>query len=77
MKTRSRSCSLDIGVRAPPSRFFFRPPQPEQLRDARLAISEALVKARDSLSSLEPGGRVIGLAGTVSTLGSLSIGVPS
>ena len=70
--------SLDIGCVRVTERFFlFDPPQPEQLRDARLAISEALVKARDSLSSLEPGGRVIGLAGTVSTLGSLSIGVPS
>jgi exopolyphosphatase/guanosine-5'-triphosphate,3'-diphosphate pyrophosphatase len=70
--------SLDIGCVRVTERFNLSdPPDPDQLRDARTTISEALVKARDTLGSLEPGGRVIGLAGTVSTLGSLSKGVAS
>ena len=68
--------SLDIGCVRVTERFFLSdPPDSEQVRSARLAVSEELAKARDALGSLTPGHRVIGLAGTVSTLGSLSKGI--
>jgi exopolyphosphatase/guanosine-5'-triphosphate,3'-diphosphate pyrophosphatase len=70
--------SLNIGCVRVTERFFSSdPPGPDQLKDARFVISEALTEARDALRPLEAGGRVIGLAGTVSTLGSMAKGVAS
>jgi exopolyphosphatase/guanosine-5'-triphosphate,3'-diphosphate pyrophosphatase len=68
--------SLDIGCVRVTERFFSSdPPGADELSAAGLFIAEELEKARHSLGVLPPGGRVIGLAGTVSTLGSLSLGI--
>jgi exopolyphosphatase / guanosine-5'-triphosphate,3'-diphosphate pyrophosphatase len=73
-----RILSLDIGCVRLTERFLpSDPPSAEELSAARLAISAELTKARQSLGPVPAGGRVIGLAGTVSTLGSLALGVAS
>lgn len=70
--------SMDIGCVRITERFFRTdPPGAEELRDARQEVSGELARARDSIGSPPSRGRVIGLAGTVSTLGSLQLGIGS
>ena len=70
-----RVLSLDIGCVRLTERFFGSdPPDSAQLSAARGAVADELARARDSLRVKGNGDRVIGLAGTVSTLGSLSKG---
>lgn len=64
--------SLDIGCVRVSERFFGHdPPSSEELTDARTFVETALSEARAKLPSLTPGGLVIGLAGTVSTIAAL------
>lgn len=70
--------SLDIGcVRITERYLFDDPPTARQLSEARAAVDEALSAAKPVTRGLEPGGPVIGLAGTVSTLASLAKSVGS
>jgi exopolyphosphatase / guanosine-5'-triphosphate,3'-diphosphate pyrophosphatase len=70
--------SLDIGCVRVTERFLpSDPPAAGELSTARQAVSEELVKAHELLGPIPPGDRVIGLAGTVSTLGALSLGIAS
>jgi exopolyphosphatase / guanosine-5'-triphosphate,3'-diphosphate pyrophosphatase len=73
-----RVLSLDIGCVRVTERFFDDdPPSVAQLTAARSAVAEELAKARLELEVRGDRDRVIGLAGTVSTLGSLSKGFES
>jgi exopolyphosphatase/guanosine-5'-triphosphate,3'-diphosphate pyrophosphatase len=66
--------SLDIGCVRVSERFFTGdPPTRTQLEQARLEVDRQLGTARAKLPPLEPGGPVIGLAGTVSTLAALEL----
>ena len=68
--------SLDMGCVRMTERYLTSdPPTPDQLASAREAVSDELKSVRDEFDGVPPGGRVIGLAGTVSTLGSLSRGL--
>ncbi|MFZ0666864.1 MAG: Ppx/GppA phosphatase family protein [Acidimicrobiales bacterium] len=68
--------SLNIGCVRVTERFFSTdPPAPAEVDKARDAVAEELERIRPQFSSVGPGGRLVGLAGTVSTLGSLSIGI--
>ncbi len=74
-----RVVSMDIGCVRLTERFLpDDPPLPAQLQAADQAIEETLERSLvgDSpLLALAPGGRLIGLAGTVSTLASLEQGL--
>jgi exopolyphosphatase / guanosine-5'-triphosphate,3'-diphosphate pyrophosphatase len=69
--------SLDIGCVRITERFLSSdPPTPAEVEAAREAVRTELKTAKDRFGpGLGPGERIIGLAGTVSTLGSLSIGL--
>jgi exopolyphosphatase / guanosine-5'-triphosphate,3'-diphosphate pyrophosphatase len=67
--------SLDIGCVRITERFFRHdPPLSDELEEARSFVEAQLLDARSRLPSFSPGGLVIGLAGTVSTLGALEVG---
>jgi exopolyphosphatase/guanosine-5'-triphosphate,3'-diphosphate pyrophosphatase len=71
-----RVLSLDIGCVRVTERFFVSdPPTRDQLEAARRSVADELARAREALQVRGNGDRVIGLAGTVSTLGSLSKGL--
>jgi exopolyphosphatase/guanosine-5'-triphosphate,3'-diphosphate pyrophosphatase len=73
-----RVLSLDIGCVRVTERFFdVDPPTPAQVKAARSAVGHELQRAREILQVRGDKDRVIGLAGTVSTLGSLSQGFES
>ncbi len=64
--------SLDLGCVRLTERFLLGdPPSADELAEARRAVEAELVSARAALPSLAPGGLLIGLAGTVSTLAAL------
>jgi exopolyphosphatase / guanosine-5'-triphosphate,3'-diphosphate pyrophosphatase len=64
--------SLDVGCVRVTERFFHRdPPSEDELAEARQAVEAQLTGAHGTLPHLEPGGLLIGLAGTVSTLAAL------
>jgi exopolyphosphatase / guanosine-5'-triphosphate,3'-diphosphate pyrophosphatase len=68
--------SLDVGCVRVTERFFHRdPPSDDELAEARQAVEAQLTVAHDALPHLEPGGLLIGLAGTVSTLAALDRGL--
>jgi exopolyphosphatase/guanosine-5'-triphosphate,3'-diphosphate pyrophosphatase len=68
--------SLDIGCVRVSERFLRHdPPRADELSAARAAVAEELARARDALPKLGPDGLLIGLAGTVSTLACLHLGV--
>ena len=68
--------SLDVGCVRVTERFFVDdPPTRPQLEQARREVARQLEAARAALPPLEPGGPVIGLAGTVSTLAALDLGL--
>jgi exopolyphosphatase/guanosine-5'-triphosphate,3'-diphosphate pyrophosphatase len=70
------SVSLDIGCVRITERFLHHdPPEPEELAEARRVVDEALNGALERLPVLQRGGGLVGLAGTVSTLASLSQGL--
>ena len=67
--------SLDVGCVRLTERLFSEDPiAPAALRAARKEVDGLVAQARDLLPTLPPG-RVIGLAGTVSTLASLAAGL--
>ncbi len=69
--------SLDIGCVRVSERFLCHdPPSDAEIADARTFVRTALTGARRELPPLSPGGPVIGLAGTVSTLASLEARLP-
>jgi exopolyphosphatase / guanosine-5'-triphosphate,3'-diphosphate pyrophosphatase len=71
-----RVLSLDIGCVRVTERFLSSdPPTANEVETARQAVGSVLTDARDNLGDVGRGSRVIGLAGTVSTLGSLSLGL--
>ena len=71
------SVSLDLGCVRISERFLLHdPPTAEELARARAAVQAALSDARAALPTVVPGGSVIGLAGTVSTVVSLERAVP-
>ncbi|HXQ43083.1 MAG TPA: Ppx/GppA phosphatase family protein, partial [Acidimicrobiales bacterium] len=64
--------SLDVGCVRVTERFLRHdPPAPHELDEARAAVDTLLEEARAGLPELDPGGLLIGLAGTVSTLAAL------
>jgi exopolyphosphatase/guanosine-5'-triphosphate,3'-diphosphate pyrophosphatase len=64
--------SLDVGCVRLTERFLRHdPPLSSELERARAAVDADLDEARRQLPSLSPGGLLIGLAGTVSTLAAL------
>ena len=68
--------SLDIGCVRVGERFLVHdPPLARELGDARAAVDAELARARAVLPALAPGGLLVGLAGTVSTLAALDRGV--
>ncbi len=69
--------SLDIGCVRVSERFLHHdPPSDAEIQSARLFIGELLRDALNRLPALAPGGVVIGLAGTVSTIASMEVGAP-
>jgi exopolyphosphatase / guanosine-5'-triphosphate,3'-diphosphate pyrophosphatase len=74
-----RSVSMDIGCVRLTERFLRSdPPRPEEIARARAAIGHELERAVDALpelAALGPGTELVGLAGTVSTLASLELGL--
>jgi exopolyphosphatase / guanosine-5'-triphosphate,3'-diphosphate pyrophosphatase len=68
--------SLDIGCVRVSERFLLHdPPQPAEVRDARAAVRAALRTAAEEQPRLRSSSLLVGLAGTVSTLASLKIGL--
>jgi exopolyphosphatase/guanosine-5'-triphosphate,3'-diphosphate pyrophosphatase len=68
--------SLEIGCVRVSERFLRHdPPWSDELSAARSAVADELVKARRELAAVDSYGLLIGLAGTVSTLTSLQLGV--
>jgi exopolyphosphatase/guanosine-5'-triphosphate,3'-diphosphate pyrophosphatase len=68
--------SLDVGcVRLSERYLLHDPPRSSEIRDARLAVGAMLRKAHRELPRLESSSLLVGLAGTVSTLASLKIGL--
>lgn len=68
--------SVDLGCVRVTERFLTEdPPSPAALASARQAVRAVLDEARRALPALPPGGQVLGLAGTVSTLVMLSRGL--
>ncbi|HEX3334208.1 MAG TPA: DUF501 domain-containing protein [Acidimicrobiales bacterium] len=68
--------SLDIGcVRVTERSLRHDPPLPEEVSAARAAVAAQLATARAALPALDPDGLLVGLAGTVSTLASLQLGL--
>jgi exopolyphosphatase/guanosine-5'-triphosphate,3'-diphosphate pyrophosphatase len=71
-ESRISTVSLDVGCVRATERFFHHdPPRAEELVAARRAVDALLDGARRALPALAPGGLLIGLAGTVSTLAAL------
>jgi exopolyphosphatase/guanosine-5'-triphosphate,3'-diphosphate pyrophosphatase len=67
---------MEIGCVRVTERFLHHdPPRADELARARVAVDGALVEARRRLPVLLPGGLLIGLAGTVSTLAALDQGL--
>ena len=70
--------SMDVGCVRVTERFLLHdPPLSSELERARAAVDADLDAARRGLPSLMPGGLLIGLAGTVSTLAALDQGLAS
>jgi exopolyphosphatase/guanosine-5'-triphosphate,3'-diphosphate pyrophosphatase len=68
--------SLDLGCVRVTERFFHAdPPRAEELVQAQRAVDEQLHAAHNRLPELSPGGLLIGLAGTVSTIAALDLGL--
>jgi exopolyphosphatase/guanosine-5'-triphosphate,3'-diphosphate pyrophosphatase len=68
--------SLDIGCVRVSERFLRHdPPRGDEMEEARKYVESEIVRARDELPPLAPDGTLIGLAGTVSTLASLELGL--
>jgi len=66
--------SLDVGCVRVTERFLHHdPPGPDELSRARRAVDAQLARTRRVLPPLAPGGLLIGLAGTVSTLAALDL----
>ena len=64
--------SLDVGCVRVTERFLHHdPPHAEELAAARAAVDAQLHRSRSELAPLAAGGRLVGLAGTVSTLAAL------
>lgn len=74
-----RSISMDIGCVRLTERFLRSdPPRPEEISRARAAISLQLDRAVETIpevGTLGPDATLVGLAGTVSTLASLELGL--
>ncbi|HXQ44082.1 MAG TPA: Ppx/GppA phosphatase family protein [Acidimicrobiales bacterium] len=69
--------SLDIGCVRLTERFFHHdPPLESELADARNVVDAEVARARAVLPPMTSGGILIGLAGTVSTLAALDLGLP-
>ncbi len=70
----ARAVSLDIGcVRLTERYFHHDPPTQDEVASARQTANDALLTARSTIGQNNHGGCLIGLAGTVSTLGSLTL----
>lgn len=76
LSTAPTARSLDIGCVRVSERFLLHdPPEPSEIHDARGAVRTVLQGAYDDLPPLRSSSLLIGLAGTVSTLASLKIGL--
>jgi exopolyphosphatase / guanosine-5'-triphosphate,3'-diphosphate pyrophosphatase len=72
------TCSVEIGcVRVTERYLHHDPPCAGEIETARAAVAAELAGARAKLSALTPEGLLVGLAGTVSTLACLQMGVGS
>lgn len=70
---RVTAVSLDVGCVRLTERFLHHdPPLPSELAAARAVVDAELARVRTLLPPLLPGGTLIGLAGTVSTLAALA-----
>jgi exopolyphosphatase/guanosine-5'-triphosphate,3'-diphosphate pyrophosphatase len=68
--------SLEIGCVRLTERFLTsEPPRPEELEAAQRHVEDELVRARHRLPALGSGRTLVGLAGTVSTLAALELGL--
>jgi exopolyphosphatase/guanosine-5'-triphosphate,3'-diphosphate pyrophosphatase len=68
--------SLDIGCVRITERFFHHdPPSADERRAAEAEVARQMARARSALPALAPDGLLIGLAGTVSTLAALELGL--
>jgi exopolyphosphatase / guanosine-5'-triphosphate,3'-diphosphate pyrophosphatase len=68
--------SLDIGCVRITERFFHHdPPLADERRAAEAAVAAEVARARTALPAMAPDGLLVGLAGTVSTLAALELGV--
>jgi exopolyphosphatase / guanosine-5'-triphosphate,3'-diphosphate pyrophosphatase len=68
--------SLDVGcVRLSERYLAHDPPRAQELASARAVVDAALDRARAVVPALDPGGLLVGLAGTVSALASLAQGL--
>jgi exopolyphosphatase/guanosine-5'-triphosphate,3'-diphosphate pyrophosphatase len=68
--------SLDIGCVRLTERFFHHdPPLERELAEARSVVDAEVKTARSELPAIEDGGILVGLAGTVSTLAALALGL--
>jgi exopolyphosphatase/guanosine-5'-triphosphate,3'-diphosphate pyrophosphatase len=69
--------SLDIGCVRLTERFFHHdPPRRGEVADARAVVDADVHRARAELPPMDGSGLLIGLAGTVSTLAALELGLP-
>jgi exopolyphosphatase/guanosine-5'-triphosphate,3'-diphosphate pyrophosphatase len=69
--------SLDLGCVRLTERFFHHdPPLDTELADARAVVDAGVHRARAELPPMDGSGILIGLAGTVSTLAALDLGLP-
>lgn len=68
--------SLDIGcVRMLEKHLHSDPPTPKEFADLRTDVDEHLRRAKATVEN-DPGGRLIGVAGTVTQLATLKVGLP-
>ena len=68
--------SVDIGCVRVTERFLRHdPPLPDELAAARAEVARELAAARAAMPVLDPDGLLVGLAGTVSTLAAVQLGI--
>jgi exopolyphosphatase/guanosine-5'-triphosphate,3'-diphosphate pyrophosphatase len=71
-----KAASLDVGCVRVAERFFAHdPPDEQEMTEARSHVRREVSAAKRRLFGVDPGGTLVGLAGTVSTVAALEHGV--